>query len=242
MPTPILKPNVTLFQVQVTFRVMTEANPAAQARHAVAEASRRLADAGLLIGTAGNVSVRTDDGVAVTATGAVLGRATPAEVTVVDLEGRVLEGELAPTSELELHLGIYERFGAGAVVHTHSPRATALSLVLDELPCVHYQMLLLGGAVRVAPFAVFGSPELAGHVLAALEGKSAALMANHGAVVHGSTLEKAVENALLLEWACDVYARAAALGTPRALDEEQQVAVITAASNSGYGSTRAAKP
>ncbi|WP_416967618.1 class II aldolase/adducin family protein [Streptomyces sp. 4F14] len=222
---------------------MTEASPdLAEARRAVADAGRRLAEAGLLIGTAGNVSVRTGDAVAVTATGAVLAGVTPDEVTVVDLDGRVLAGSLAPTSELELHLGVYRRTGAGAVVHTHSPLATALSLVLDELPCVHYQMLLLGGAIRVAPFAVFGSPELAGHVLTALEGKSAALMANHGAVVHGSTLEKAVENALLLEWACDVYARAAALGTPRALDEEQQVAVITAALNSGYGSTRAAKP
>ncbi|QNP69656.1 class II aldolase/adducin family protein [Streptomyces roseirectus] len=222
---------------------MTEPSPPwEEARRAVAEASRRLADEGLLIGTAGNVSVRVGDAVAVTATGAVLAGITPDEVTVVGPDGRILAGDLAPTSELELHLGVYRSSGAGAVVHTHSPRATALSLVLDELPCVHYQMLLLGGAVRVAPFAVFGSPELAAHVLAALEGRSAALMANHGAVAHGSTLDKAVENALLLEWACDVYARAAALGTPRALDEEQQLAVITAALNSGYGSTRAAKP
>ncbi|MET8974914.1 class II aldolase/adducin family protein [Streptomyces sp. NPDC004539] len=222
---------------------MAEATPdMAQARQAVAEASRRLAEAGLLIGTAGNVSMRVGDAVAVTATGAVLARITPDEVTVVGMDGGLLAGDLAPTSELELHLGVYRSAGAGAVVHTHSPRATALSLVLDELPCVHYQMLLLGGAVRVAPFAVFGSPELAEYVLAALAGKSAALMANHGAVTHGPTLEKAVENALLLEWACDVYARAAALGTPRALDEEQQLAVITAALNSGYGSTRAAKP
>jgi len=222
---------------------MTEANAAlTQARQAVAEASRRLAEAGLLIGTAGNVSVRIGDAVAVTATGAVLEHLTPDEVTVVGLDGGLLAGDLAPTSELELHLGVYRSSGAGAVVHTHSPKATALSLVLDELPCVHYQMLLLGGSVRVAPFAVFGSPELAEHVLAALEGKSAALMANHGAVAHGSSLEKAVENALLLEWACDVYARAATLGTPRALSEEQQLAVITAALNTGYGSTRAAKP
>lgn len=207
-------------------------------RAEVVAASRTLAADGLLIGTAGNVSARADDYVAVTATGMVLGNATPEQVTVVDLDGNVVAGEFAPTSELELHLGVYRRFNAGAVVHTHSPLATALSLVLDELPCIHYQLLLLGGAVRVAPFAAFGTPELAEYVLTALEGKAAALMANHGAVTHGPTLDRAVENARLLEWACGLYQHAAAIGTPRALDTEQQAAVITAAISSGYGSTR----
>jgi L-fuculose-phosphate aldolase len=207
-------------------------------RQAVVAACHDLAGAGLLIGTAGNVSVRTGDHVAVTATGVVLGRATPEQVTVVDLDGTVVAGELAPTSELELHLGIYRRSGAGAVVHTHSPQATAVSLVVDELPCLHYQQLLLGGAVRVAPFAVFGSDELAEHVWTALEGKSAALMANHGAVVHGPTLQAAVDNALLLEWACELYRNAASIGTPRTLDAAQQAAVIEAALRRGYGSTR----
>ncbi len=218
---------------------MTQGTVLLQAeRHAVVAACHDLAAAGLLIGTAGNVSVRVGEHVAVTATGAVLGRITPEQVTVVDLTGAVVAGELAPTSELELHLGLYRRSGAGAVVHTHSPQATAVSLVLDELPCVHYQQLLLGGAVRVAPFAVFGSDELAEHVWTALEGKSAALMANHGAVVHGPTLQAAVDNALLLEWACELYRNAASIGTPRALDTAQQAAVIEAALRRGYGSTR----
>lgn len=211
------------------------------AAEAVASASRRLAAEGLLIGTAGNVSVRVGDQVAVTATGVVLSEATPDDITVVDLDGNVVSGELEPTSELELHLGLYQRFGAGAVVHTHSPMATALSLVIDELPCVHYQQLLLGGAVRVAPFAAFGTSELAEYVFAALEGRTAALMANHGAITFGQTLDKTVENALLLEWACGIYQHAAALGTPRALSPEQQTAVITAAVNRGYGSTQRLK-
>ncbi|MGW3961432.1 class II aldolase/adducin family protein [Amycolatopsis sp. NPDC005003] len=206
-------------------------------RQAVVAACHDLAAAGLLIGASGNVSVRAGEHVAVTATGVVLGRATPEDVTVVDLDGTVVAGELAPTSELELHLGIYRRWSTGAVVHTHSPQATAVSLVLDELPCVHYQQLLLGGAVRVAPFAVFGSDELAEHVWTALEGKTAALMANHGAVVHGPTLKAAVDNALLLEWACELYRNAAAIGTPRVLDTAQQTAVIEAALRHGYGRT-----
>ncbi|OXM65682.1 class II aldolase/adducin family protein [Amycolatopsis vastitatis] len=219
---------------------MTTASSAAsseleEARRSVARACHGLAGEGLLIGSAGNVSVRVGEHVAVTATGVVLGRATADDVTVVDLDGAVVAGERAPTSELELHLGIYRRHDAGAVVHTHAPNATAVSLVLDELPCVHYQQLALGGAIRVAPFAVFGSAELAAETLKALEGKAAALLANHGAVTYGPTLEAAVDNALLLEWACGLYVRAATLGAPRVLDHEQQDAVVAAAVSRGYG-------
>ncbi|MFF7473030.1 class II aldolase/adducin family protein [Streptomyces sp. NPDC008092] len=218
---------------------MTDSSSAlVQERAAVADVCRRLGAAGLLVGTAGNVSVRVGDRVAVTATGAVLAQLTAGQVTVVDLDGKAVAGTLQPTSELDLHLGVYRRYGAGAVVHTHAPMATALSCVLDELPCIHYQLLALGGTVRVAPYATFGTPELAESVLAALDGRSAALMANHGSVTVGPTLDKAVENALLLEWACGVYQHAAALGTPRVLDERQQLAVIEAAIARNYGTTR----
>ncbi|MFF8316633.1 class II aldolase/adducin family protein [Streptomyces bobili] len=222
---------------------MTDSSSAlGQERAAVADACRRLAAEGLLIGTAGNVSVRAGDRVAVTATGAVLARITPDQVTVVDLDGTVVAGTLRPTSELELHLGVYRRYGTGAVVHTHAPMATAVSCVLDELPCVHYQLLALGGTVRVAPYATFGTPELAASVLDALDGRGAALMANHGAVTHAPTLDQAVEHALLLEWACGVYQRAAAMGRPRVLDEGQQLAVIEAALARDYGTTHPVPP
>jgi L-fuculose-phosphate aldolase len=209
-----------------------------EARSAVAEASRRLAAEGLLIGTSGNVSVLVEDHVLVTATGADLSRTTPTEVTVVDRSGRVLAGDLRPTSELDLHLGVYARHDARAVVHTHAPAATALSCVLEVLPCVHYQQLLLGGDVRVAPYATFGTPELAASVVGALEGRSAALMANHGSVTTGASLDKAVENALLLEWLCTVYRTASTVGDPRVLDEEEQAAVVEAAVARTYGTTR----
>jgi L-fuculose-phosphate aldolase len=213
-----------------------------QERAAVADACRRLGAEGLLIGTAGNVSVRVEDRVAITATGAVLARLTQEQVTVVDLDGKIVAGTLEPTSELDLHLGIYRHYGTGAVVHTHAPMATALSCVLDELPCVHYQLLNLGGTVRVAPYATFGTPELAESVLGALEGRSAALMANHGAVTHATTLDKAVEHAQLLEWACGVYQHAAALGPVRTLDEHQQLAVVEAAIARNYGTTHPVPP
>jgi L-fuculose-phosphate aldolase len=218
-----------------------QSTPAVDERRGeIAAACRRLAADGLVIGTAGNVSARADDLIAITATGAAFEQMTAEQVSVVDLSGRVVLGSLAPTSELELHLGIYRDFDAGAVVHTHAPMATAVGCVVDLLPCVHYQMLLLGGDVRVAPYATFGTPELAANVHAALEGRAAALMANHGAVTHAEDLAKAVELALLLEWACTVYWRAAAIGTPRALDTEAQAAVIDAALQRGYGSSRPA--
>jgi L-fuculose-phosphate aldolase len=206
-------------------------------REQVAAAGRRLAAEGLVLGTAGNLSARRGDEVAITPTGAVLAELEPEDVSVVDLEGRQVDGELAPTSELDLHLGVYRRYDAGAVVHTHAPMATALSCVLDELPCVHYQMLLLGGPVPVADYATFGTPELARSVLDALEGRRAALMANHGAIVHGEDLDSALELSLLVEWACTVYWRAAAIGEPRVLGAEQREAVVAAALSRGYGAT-----
>jgi L-fuculose-phosphate aldolase len=206
------------------------------ARLQIAEACRMLAARGLVIGTAGNVSVRIGDRIAVTATGARFENLTAEQVSVVSLEGEVL-GELAPTSEIDLHLGIYRTFGSGAVVHTHAPVATAVGLVVTELPCIHYQMLLLGGTVRVAPYATFGTPELAESVVAALDGRAAALMANHGAVTHAVELDSAVDHALLLEWACTVYWRAASMGAPRSLEKAQQEAVVEAAIQRNYGTT-----
>lgn len=209
------------------------------ARERVAAASRELSATGLVVGTAGNVSERVGELVAITPTGARLSELTAAHVTVVDLDGAVVDGALSPTSEAALHLGVYARHHAGAVVHTHAPLATALSCVLDELPCVHYQMLQLGGAVPVIPYFTFGSRELAEATVGGLEGRQAALMANHGAVTTGHDLAAAVENAHLLEWACNVYWRAASIGTPRTLGEAELAAVLETVARSGYGTTRA---
>jgi L-fuculose-phosphate aldolase len=207
-------------------------------RTRVAAVARSLAHDGLVVGTAGNVSARSEELVAVTPTGAVLAELTADQVAVVDLDGGQHGGTLAPTSELDLHLGIYRRFEAGGVVHTHAPYATALACVLDELPLVHYALLALGGAVRVAPYATFGTPELAEATLTALEGRQAALMASHGAITTGAAVEQALEHARLLEWGAELYWRAAAIGTPRTLGGEEQRAVIEAVLARGYGQTR----
>jgi L-fuculose-phosphate aldolase len=115
---------------------------------------------------------------------------------------------------------------------------TALACVLEELPAVHYQMVELGGPVPVARYATFGTEELARLTLDALEGRCAVLMANHGSLTYGDDLDGAVGRCELLEWACTLYWRAACVGAPRALDEEQLAAVRDALESRNYGSMR----
>ncbi|TMR01070.1 class II aldolase/adducin family protein [Actinomadura soli] len=183
---------------------------------------RRLAETGLVIGSSGNVSVRSGDLVAVTPGGMMLDRMEPADCPVVTLSGRVAEGERAPSSETPMHLALYGATPAAAIVHTHSTYAVAVATTMRELPPIHYNTLLLGGVVKVAEYATYGTPELAGNVRAAMAGgKRAALMANHGAVAIGRDLDEAFENARLLEWLCGVYVRARTIGEPRVLTEEE---------------------
>ncbi|WP_049580435.1 class II aldolase/adducin family protein [Streptomyces sp. SBT349] len=209
-----------------------------QEREGLAAAGRRLAAGGLVIGTSGNLSARAGDLVAVTPTGGVIGELTPAMMTVLDLEGQVVEGDLAPTSEVPMHLAVYRATGAGAITHTHAVASTAIACTLEEIPVVHYAMLALGGSVRVAPYATYGTAELAAHVVTALEGRQAALLRNHGSIALGPTVEKAVGNLELTEWAAELYARCLALGTPHLLGRQAQEDVVARALADGYGTTR----
>jgi len=204
-------------------------------REQVAASARRLAALGLTMGTAGNVSMRAGERILVTPTGAMLEHVQADGISIVDPDGVSLHGP-PPTSELALHLGAYERYGPGAVVHAHAPVATALATVLDEVPAVHYQMVELGGPIRVARYETFGTTELAQVTLDAMEGRTAVLMANHGTLTYGDDLGQAVGRAVLLEWACTVYWRAAAIGTPRSLDERQLDDVRAQIDRRGYGS------
>lgn len=191
-------------------------------RARVAAAARRVAQEGLVVGTAGNVGLRLGDHLLVSGTGTRLAVLDPADITVVDLRDGTRRDGPEPSTELPLHQAIFERTDAQAVVHTHSRMATALACVLeDEVPLVHYTMLMLGGAVPIAPYRRFGSPELADVTVTALADGSAALMAGHGAITLGSDLDEAIERAVLLEWACGVYWHAHALGTPRMLGGDE---------------------
>jgi len=210
-------------------------------REAVAAASRHLAQKGLVIGTAGNISARKGDLVAVTPTGADLSTVTAEMVTVIDLEGEVVDGDLAPTSEVPLHTGIYAATNALAITHAHAMASTALSCCFDELPPLHYSCLGLGGAPRTAAYATFGSEELARNVLEALQGRNAAMMQNHGSVAYGNKMAEAVERLELLEWLAELYWRASSMGTPHVLDDKDFEDIITAAIERGYGGLKKVK-
>ena len=131
----------------------------------------------------------------VTGSGTDLGALTPGDLTVVDRSGTVLDGDRAPTSELPLHLAIYRSTAATAIAHAHSPSSIAVGATHDVLPPVHYATVPLGGVVRVAEYATFGTPELAANVLVALDGTGGSPDAQLRPVAHGASVAEGVRPA-----------------------------------------------
>lgn len=206
-------------------------------RQALVAGGRRLAANGLVIGSSGNLSIRSGDLVVVSPTGLDIGAMAPEDLAVVDLDGTWVEGRLKPTSEVPLHLALYRATGAGAIAHTHAVTSAAVSCTCTELPPIHYNCLQLGGPVRVAPYATYGSVQLAEHVVEAVAGgRNAALMANHGSIAFGDTMAKACDRLELLEWLCEHYAASVALGTPRPLTQAELDDVVVAFLTDSYGS------
>ena len=202
--------------------------PLARERELIAEFGRRMTADRLVVGTSGNLSIRNGDLLAVTPSGHAYDILTADLVCVQRLDGSAVEGKLAPTSELPIHQLIYDHTDAAAVVHTHSTAATVVSTLVEELPTIHYILAVMGGPIRVAPYATFGSRQLADNVLAAIEDRSGVLLANHGAVTYGPTIEVAYDRALYLEWVAEVWLRAHSLApafTPHILDEAEMADV-----------------
>ncbi|MFF4793810.1 class II aldolase/adducin family protein [Streptomyces sp. NPDC001276] len=202
---------------------MTELGETARAWRALVAAARRTVSDGLVVGTSGNVSVRVGDTVLVTPSGVPYERLTDDDVTGVGLDGRQVVGTLVPTSELPMHLAVYRNTEAGAVVHTHAVHATAVSTLVTELPLIHYMAGALGGPVRVAAYATYGTEELAGNMLRALDGRTGCLLRNHGTVTYGATLDQAYDRTAQLEWMCRVWLAASSVPglTPALLTPEQ---------------------
>ena len=193
------------------------------ARTALVDFGRQMSERGLVTGTAGNISIRTGpQTVAITPSAIPYDAIEVSDTCLMSLDHGLLDGHREPSSEWPMHRAIYRTSPAEAVVHTHSPWATALSSLVDEMPAIHYYILRLGGeTVRVAPFRPFGSQELADAVAEALADRNTALLQSHGAVSHGETLQQAFDRAELLEWLSMVYLRARAAGTPHALTTEE---------------------
>lgn len=191
----------------------------------------RMGAAGLNEGTAGNLSRRGThagrEGFWITPTGMDYAALEPEDIAFVDSDGNSL-GRRAPSSEWRFHHDIYRaRPEAGAVLHAHSPYATALACLRREIPPFHYMIARFGGDnVRCADYASFGTQALSDAALAALQGRSACLLANHGMLVFGRDVKQAFDHGVELEALCRQYVLACQLGTPVLLDAAEMAVML----------------
>lgn len=196
--------------------------------------TRGLSELGLNRGTSGNASVRAGDGLLVTPSGMEVEVMTPHDMVWMDFDGQ-FQGERKPSSEWRFHRDILKaRPEVGAVIHTHSIFATTLACLRRDIPPFHYMIALTGAAtIRCAPYALFGSQALSDNSLKALEGSRACLLANHGMIVLGEDLDKALATAVEVETLCEQYWRALQVGEPCLLTEQEMAEVFE--QFKGYG-------
>jgi len=171
---------------------------------------------GLIVGSSGNVSERTDHGMIITPSGGSPDGVDDGGMASMTLDGSVLNNA-TPSSEWEMHAAIYRAFPeAGCVVHAHADACTALASLNRELPPFHYMVVQFGGPnVRCAPYVTFGTPALAGLAVKALKGRTACLLANHGMILYARDAETALTRTVLLETLCRQYLLALSAGRPR---------------------------
>jgi L-fuculose-phosphate aldolase len=179
---------------------------------------------GLIVGSAGNVSARTADGMLITPSGGDPETVTATDLADVGPDG-VARDAITPSSEWAMHAAVYRvRPDAGFIVHTHADACTALACLGQPLPAFHYMVVLFGGEdVRCAPYVTFGTPALAEHAAEAIRGRTACLLANHGMIVCAKTAAQALSRAVLLETLCRQYLLALSAGTPRLLTAQEML-------------------
>jgi L-fuculose-phosphate aldolase len=208
------------------------------ARNAVVDAVRRMNALGINQGKAGNASLRHDDGFLITPSGIAYEALEPDDIVRMGFDGSHVarSGRLRPSSEWRFHLDILKRRpDVSAVVHTHGVAATTLACLGRGIPAFHYMVAVAGGdSIRCAPYATFGTQELSDHALAALEGRQACLLANHGLIATGATLDAALELAVEVETLAEMYWRCLQVGEPAILTSEQMDQVF-AQMRTAYG-------
>ena len=205
-----------------------------KARRAIIDACLMMNSSGFNQGTSGNISARWQDGLLITPSGIPYEDLTPKDIVWMDHEGHC-DHPLKPSSEWRIHRDILVgRPDVGAVVHAHPPYATALAINRMEIPPIHYMIVVSGGgSVRVADYALYGTAELSEKVLAAMEGRTACLMANHGMVATGPTVARALWVAMEIETLARQYTLALQVGEPTYLTEDEVAESL--AKLSGYG-------
>ncbi|MFM7550439.1 MAG: class II aldolase/adducin family protein [Cyanobacteriota bacterium] len=194
--------------------------------------ARRMNASGINQGTSGNLSARLPGGLLITPTSLAYERMEPEDLVALDFDGQPLAGAPAgqrrPSSEWRLHADVLrERPEVEAVVHCHSTRATALACHSHGIPSFHYMAAVAGGPdVRCAPYALFGTPELSRFAVRALEGRLACLLAHHGQVALGRSLDQALNLAIEVETLAAMYLEASRLGEPPLLGEAEMARVL----------------
>ena len=188
---------------------------------------KKLAELGLNKGTSGNASVRTDKGFLVTPSGMAVEQMSATSMVEVDMNGQAISAG-KPSSEWRFHRDIYQaRHEIQAIVHTHSMFATSLSCLRQNIPPFHYMIAVAGGKdIRCAEYALFGTQELSDAAIVALENRKACLLANHGMIALGKTLDQAVSIAVEVETLCEQYWRALQVGQPQILSDQEMADVF----------------
>jgi L-fuculose-phosphate aldolase len=196
-------------------------------RHGLINTALLLTRSGLNTGTAGNLSVRNGEGFLVTPSGVAAEALVPRDLVYMDFDGLV-DGERAPSSEWRFHREILAtRPDIGAVVHTHAPYCTTLAVLGRSIPAFHYMVAVAGGTdIRCAPYATFGSQALCDGAVAALEGRRACLLAQHGMIAAGATLDAAFKLAVEVEDLARLYWQALQIGEPPILDDAEMDRVL----------------
>ncbi|MFH1658265.1 MAG: class II aldolase/adducin family protein [Pseudomonadota bacterium] len=206
----------------------------ADLRSELIAAARAMQPAGLNRSTAGNVSVRSGDGFYITPTGMAYASLIEDDIPLMALDGSHV-GRRKPSSEWRFHRDLYaSRPEVGAVLHAHSPFAVSLACLRLDIPPFHYMIARFGGdTIRCAEYSIFGSESLSTVAMAAMAGRRACLLANHGMLVAGRDLDEALALAIELEELCEQYWRACQLGQPVLLSAEEMAAVLEKFSSYG---------
>jgi L-fuculose-phosphate aldolase len=198
-------------------------------REEIVRFGKKLVTAQLTSGTGGNLSIfnRQEGLIAISPSGIEYDEMKPGDVPVVDATGVAVEGSRKPSSELDFHVALYrKRTDAAAVVHTHSVYATTMACLNWEIPAVHYLVAFSGHKVPLAPYATFGSRELAANVADAIGEYNACLLANHGLVAIGPNLATAFAVAEEIELVARIYYQARSIGEPVILPRDEMAKVI----------------
>jgi len=196
-------------------------------RAEIVATARKMDGCGLNRGTSGNVSARCNDGFLVTPSGLPCAAMRPQDIVAMTLEGEA-RGALLPSSEWRFHRALYvARPEVDAVVHAHSTFATTLACLGRDIPAFHYMIAVAGGNnIRCAAYATFGTQQLAEHALAALQGRKACLLANHGMIAVASNLTGALSLAVEIEALAEQYWRALQIGPPNLLSDAEMEVVL----------------